>query len=77
MRLMINQDMVRNKLYEEFIQPTDKKKNFIGIEIEIPIVNLDKKEVDCDIVHKVTQKFQKQFADFKTEVLIMMETYFH
>ena len=49
MRLMIDQEMVRNKLYEEFIQPTNKEKNFIGIEIEIPIVNLDKKAVNFDV----------------------------
>lgn len=67
MRLMIDQEMVRNKLYEEFIQPTNKEKNFIGIEIEIPIVNLDKKAVNFDVVHKVTEEFQKQYDDFKVD----------
>ncbi|MCI6994694.1 MAG: hypothetical protein MR875_07575 [Methanobrevibacter sp.] len=64
---MINEEMVRNKLYDKFIKPTHAKKNFIGIEIEIPIINLDKKAVDFEIVHQITQKFQKHYAEFKTD----------
>ena len=54
---MINRELIRNRLYEEFIKPTNQKKNFIGIEIEIPIINLNKKAVDFDVVHKVTDIF--------------------
>ena len=64
---MINGEMIRNKLYEEFIKPTNQKKNYIGVEIEIPIINLDKKAVDFDVVHDITHKFQKQYSDFKTD----------
>ncbi|MBQ2666717.1 hypothetical protein [Methanobrevibacter sp.] len=64
---MIDEETVRNKLYDEFIKPTEQKKNFIGIEIEIPIINLDKTAVDFDVVHKVTDRFQKQFPDFKED----------
>ena len=64
---MINEETVRKKLYEEFISPTNQKKDFIGIEIEIPIVNLDKKAVDFDVVHKITEKFQNHYSDFKEE----------
>lgn len=64
---MINGERIRDKLYEEFIKPTNQDKNFIGIEIEIPIINLDKKAVDFDVVHKITDKFQKQFNDFKAD----------
>ncbi len=74
--MMINKEMVRNKLYEEFIRPTNQNKNFIGIEIEIPIINLDKKAVDFNVVHEITGKFQRQFCDFKTEVSIMTGMYF-
>ena len=38
--------IIRNKLYKEFIEPTKQRKNFIGIEIEVPIINLNKKPVD-------------------------------
>ena len=64
---MISEETVRNKLFDEFIKPTEQKKNFIGIEIEIPIINLDKTAVDFDVVHKVTDKFQKQYDDFKKD----------
>ncbi|WP_407421038.1 hypothetical protein [Methanobrevibacter sp.] len=56
--------IIRDKLYKEFIEPTKQKKNFIGIEIEVPIINLNKEPVDFDIVHKITGNFQKEFNDF-------------
>ena len=52
--------IIRNKLYKEFIEPTKQRKNFIGIEIEVPIINLNKKPVDFDIVHKITDNFKKE-----------------
>lgn len=64
---MINREMVRDRLYEEFIKPTNQKKNYIGVEIEIPIINLDKKAVDFEIVHKITNEFQKQYCDFQVD----------
>ena len=67
MELMISVEQVRNELYYEFIKPTEQKKNFIGIEIEIPIINLDKTAVDFNVVHKVTEKFQNQYVDFKKD----------
>ena len=56
--------IIRKKLYKEFIEPTKQRKNFIGIEIEVPIINLNKKPVDFDIVHKITDNFKKEFSDF-------------
>ena len=67
MKLMITQEQVRKELYNEFIKPTNKKKDFIGVEIEIPIVNLDKKAVDFDVVHEITSKFQKYHDDFEND----------
>lgn len=58
------ENIIRDKLYKEFIEPTKQKKNFIGIEIEVPIINLNKEPVDFDIVHKITGNFQKEFNDF-------------
>ena len=55
---------IRDKLYKEFIEPTKEKKDYIGIEIEVPIINLDKKPVDFEIVHQITNKFQNEFDDF-------------
>ncbi|ALT69370.1 hypothetical protein [Methanobrevibacter millerae] len=64
---MKTEDLVKYKLYNEFIKPTTQKKNYIGVEIEIPIINLDKKAVNFDVVHKVTDKFQNEYPDFKTD----------
>lgn len=65
----ITRDMIKDRLYDEFIRPTinNKNKNYIGIEIEMPIINLSKKAVDFNVVHKVTHKFKNQFQDFKEE----------
>lgn len=65
----ITGDMIKDGLYKEFIRPTsnNQNKNFIGIEIEMPIINLSKEAVDFEVVHKVTSKFRSQFADFKEE----------
>lgn len=60
----ISNEMIRGELYNKFIKPTEKVKNFIGIEIEIPIINLDKNPVNFDIVHEVTSKIKKQYDDF-------------
>ena len=64
---MISVETVRNNLFDEFIKATKQKKNFIGIEIEIPIINLDKKAVNFDVVHKVTDKFCRQYSNFKED----------
>lgn len=63
----ITSSMIRRELYDKFIKPTEKIKNFIGIEIEIPIINLDKNPVNFDIVHEVTSKIKKQYDDFTND----------
>ncbi len=63
----ITQEMIEKKIYQQFIQPTNQKKDFIGIEIEIPIINLNKSAVDFDIVHNTTSRILKNFSDFKKE----------
>ena len=64
---MIDNQTIRKRLYDEFIKPTTKKKNLIGIEIEIPIINLDKKAVDFNVVHKITDKLLKYYPDFEID----------
>ena len=37
----ISDEMIRDEIYRRFLEPTKKdKKEYIGIEIEIPIINL-------------------------------------
>ena len=73
---MITNTQIKNKLYAEFIKPINHVKNFIGVEIEIPIINLDKKAVDFNVVHKVTEKFNNYLLTLKKMELTMMEMYF-
>ena len=63
----MNNEKIRSRLYDEFIKPTNQDKNFISVEIEIPIINLDKKAVDFDVVHNITDKFQKEFDSFESD----------
>lgn len=59
----MNQGFVRQQLYQKYIAPTkEKRKNYIGIEIEMPIINMEKKAVDFGVVHKVTARFKEYFC---------------
>jgi gamma-glutamylcysteine synthetase len=58
----MNRELVREHLYQRYIEPTKKKReNYVGIEIEMPIVNLDKNAVDFSVVHQVTAEFKEHF----------------
>ncbi len=58
----MEKDIVKEILYKKYIEPTKKKReDFIGIEIEIPILNLNKQAVDFTVVHKLTEKFISHF----------------
>lgn len=47
----MNQEIIDEAIYNKYIAPTKQKKDrYIGIEIEMPIVNLDKKAVDIEKV---------------------------
>lgn len=61
------QSMIEQKIYRQFISPTNQRKDYVGIEIEIPIINLNRKAVDFEIVHNVTSKVLNHFDDFKKE----------
>ena len=61
------QSLIERKIYQQFIQPTNQKKDYIGIEIEIPIINLNKRAVDFSIVHDVTSRLLNHFDDFEKE----------
>lgn len=63
----VKSEFIRERLYQKYIEPTRKKRTeYIGIEIEIPIVNLKREAVDFDNVHAVTGRF---IAHFHFEVL--------
>lgn len=61
---MENSD-IKQLLFDRYIKPTmSDRKSYIGIEIEMPIVNLNKEAVDFENIHKITKKFIEHF-DFE------------
>ena len=67
---IIDEKAVRKRLYERFIEPTTKGyKDYVGVEIEIPIINREKTAVNFMIVHKVTNEFLETFKQFKRNVI--------
>ena len=53
---------VMKSLYDRYIRPTETKNGtYIGVEIEMPIVNLEHKAVDFAIIHGLTREFLKEF----------------
>ena len=58
----MTKEEVLSRLYGRFIKPTEKKReSFIGVEIEIPIINLNNDAVDFSVVHKLTAAFLGEF----------------
>lgn len=56
-------------LYDRYIKPTENKKDcYIGVEIEMPIVNLEHRAVDFDIVHELTSVFLSEFGFIPTGI---------
>ena len=54
--------IIREQLFQKYIAPTRrKKKGYIGVEIEIPIINTKKKPVDFSVVHEITGHFMAHF----------------
>lgn len=54
--------LIRQQLYKRYIEPTKKKREkYIGVEIEMPVVNLSKKAVDFKIIHTLTDRFISHF----------------
>lgn len=54
---------VKEALYEKYIAPTKRKReHYIGIEIEMPILNLNKQPVDFQVIHQLTADFMREFS---------------
>lgn len=59
---MINTE-INKAIYDKYIAPTKKeRKKYIGIEIEMPIVNLNKEAVEEDICQRVVKEFKNNFG---------------
>lgn len=60
---MMEKQELRNAIYKKYIQPTKRPaKDYVGVEFELPIVNLDKKAVDFSVVHQLADRFVSHFS---------------
>lgn len=58
----MDETTVAKALFERYFVPTMKKRaRYIGVEMEMPLVNLTGNAVDFAVVHKLTAAFAKQF----------------
>ena len=57
----MNREQVKEALYQRYIAPTEKKKdNSIGVEIEMPVVNLKGAATDFDVTRAATEKLRSE-----------------
>jgi gamma-glutamylcysteine synthetase len=60
---------VLDLLYDKYIAPTkEKDETYVGVEIEMPIINLAKAPVDFAVVYDLTRRFKECFG-FYTAVI--------
>lgn len=59
----MDKEEIYTLLSDRYIKPTEcKKTRFVGIEIELPILNMRKEPVDFDFVHNVADEFSESFG---------------
>jgi len=59
----MEESAVTKALFERYFIPTKKdRQKYVGIEIEMPIINLNAQAVDFSVIHKLTDSFSKQFS---------------
>lgn len=55
-------ELIRQQLNKRYIEPTKvKREKYIGVEIEMPVVNLSKSAVDFEVIHAITKRFISHF----------------
>lgn len=53
---------IKNLIYQRYIEPTKLNRDvYAGVELELPIINLNKKPVDFNLIHELTAKFKNNF----------------
>ena len=62
----MEKEQILQELYRKYIAPTCRRReHLIGVEIEMPVVNLAKEAVDFSVVHALTAAFCERFG-FRT-----------
>lgn len=59
----MDNDTLNKALYDKYIAPTERQRTAsIGVEIEMPVVNLSGEAVETDVVLSVSSDFRKEFS---------------
>ena len=59
----MTKEFILQKLYEKYIRPTEGNTDrFIGVEIEMPIVNLNRQAVEFAVIQELTKRFCERFG---------------
>ena len=59
----MEKEQILQELYKKYIAPTCRmREHLIGVEIELPIVNLNKAAVDFTVVHSLTAEFCEKYG---------------
>ena len=59
----MTQNVIDKAIFDKYILPTKgKTKKFIGIEIEMPVVNLNKEAVDENVIFALSEAFKEEFG---------------
>ena len=59
----MNQEVIDKAIYDKYIEPTKEKRcRYIGVEIEMPVVNLNKEPVNEEIIFEMSGAFLKRFG---------------
>ena len=60
---MTSRKEIEQAIYSRYIAPTKgKEKQFVGVEFELPLVNLKKEPVDFDLIHRMVDEFIPLFG---------------
>jgi gamma-glutamylcysteine synthetase len=60
--MLLENQAVNQLLYNKYISPTTtRRKKYVGIEIEMPVVNLNKKPVDKELMLSLIKAFAEEF----------------
>lgn len=59
----MNHEVIDKAIYDKYIEPTKEKRcRYLGVEIEMPIVNLNKEPVNEEIIFEMSGAFLKRFG---------------
>ena len=58
----MKKEEIKQAIYQKYIVPTKRRAHdYVGVEFELPVVNLNKQAVDFDVVHALADAFVAKY----------------